>query len=120
MPVLWIIALDEVLQVIELERVGLEGEVLVRSQVVDPELPSLSIEGSIKCCYRLSVTTLQSLQLLWHLQRRRQLLCGCFYTDLLSVSLLIITFLSAAFRSASALLFSLPAVILSEDFDILL
>ena len=52
MPVLWIITLYEVLQIVELERVGLESEVLVSPQVVYPELISLSIERSIKCCYR--------------------------------------------------------------------
>ena len=37
-PVLRIVAFDEVLQVLQLERIGLEGEVLVGPQVVDPQL----------------------------------------------------------------------------------
>ena len=37
MPVLRIVAFNEVLQVLLLERIGLEGEVLVGPQVVDPQ-----------------------------------------------------------------------------------
>jgi hypothetical protein len=35
-PVLCVVAFDEVLQVLQLERIGLESEVLVGPQVVDP------------------------------------------------------------------------------------
>ena len=37
MPVFGVVALDEVLEVFAPERVCLEGEVLVRPKVVDPE-----------------------------------------------------------------------------------
>ena len=38
MPILRIIALDKFIEVFALQRIGLEGEVLVSPQVVDPKL----------------------------------------------------------------------------------
>jgi hypothetical protein len=38
MPIVWVIAFDEVLEILELERIGLKGEMLVGSQVIDPQL----------------------------------------------------------------------------------